>query len=42
MGALTNPHIYGKLIAAFIGFNCSMAIPFYWRAGKNYVKHMEK
>lgn len=42
LGAFTNPKIYGKLIGIFVTISCSMALPFYYRAGKSYVKHMEK
>ena len=41
MGALTNPKLYGPLITSFVGLSYLGSIPFWWKAGKNYVKFMK-
>lgn len=39
-GAFDNPKIYGPLIAAFTAVCYLGSIPFWYMAGKNYVKEM--
>lgn len=41
-GALTNPVLYGPLITGFVGLSYLGSIPFWFKAGKAYKKHMEK
>ena len=41
MGCLANPTLYGPLITTFVGLSYLGSIPFWWRAGANYKKHME-
>ena len=41
VGAIANPTLYGPLIAGFTLFGYVGLIPFWWRAGKHYKKHME-
>ena len=40
-GVLTNPALYGPLITAFVGVSYLGSIPFWWKAGKAYEKHMQ-
>lgn len=39
-GALTNPAMYGPLIAAFTVGGFGLSIPFWYNAGKHYNNHM--
>ena len=38
--AFSNPKVYGPLIAAFTAVCYLGSVPFWYRAGKNYVKEM--
>ena len=40
-GAFNNPKIYGPLIAIFTAVCYLGSVPFWYRAGKNYVKEMK-
>jgi MFS family permease len=39
-GALANPALYGPIITAFVAVSYLSSIPFWWKAGKAYEKHM--
>jgi len=39
-GALANPALYGPIITAFVATSYLGSIPFWWKAGKAYEKHM--
>jgi len=41
IGCLANPALYGPLITAFVGVSYLGSIPFWWKAGKAYEKHMK-
>jgi hypothetical protein len=41
-GALTNPAMYGPLIAAFTVGGFGLSIPFWYKAGKHYNAHMQQ
>lgn len=41
-GALANPALYGPIITAFVATSYLGSIPFWWRAGKAYEKHMKE
>jgi len=42
VGAIANPQLYGPLIAAFTVLGYVGSIPFWWKAGQHYKKHMEQ
>ena len=41
LGCLVNPAMYGPLITSFVGLSYLGSIPFWFKAGKAYKKHME-
>lgn len=41
IGCLANPALYGPLITGAVAFGYLGSLPFWWKAGKAYKKHME-
>lgn len=42
MGCVENPYLYGPIITIFVCLSYLGSVPFWWLAGKEYKKFMEK
>lgn len=42
LGALTNPTLYGPILTVSVALSYWGSLPFWWKAGKYYKKHMEE